>query len=244
MKLTIIETGLVPEPIRAEFDDYPAMFAALLGAADPSLQFETVSVVKGERLPHPERCEALLITGSPAGVYDSYPWIADLEAFIKQAAKASIPQIGICFGHQIMAQALGGKVEKSKKGWGIGLHKYEMLNTPDWAEDIWPAALAVAVSHQDQVVSRPPGAILLARSDFTEYAGLYFPDAPAISFQCHPEFAANYSTALYNARRERMGGPAVDAAIASLEGASDRAHLGEILARFLLHHQESARRAD
>ena len=117
MKLTIIETGLVPEPIRADFADYPAMFAALLGAADPSLQFETVSVIKGELLPEPEHCDAVLITGSPAGVYDPYPWIADLSEFIRAAAAASIPQIGICFGHQILAEALGGKVEKSIKGW-------------------------------------------------------------------------------------------------------------------------------
>ena len=233
MKLTIIETGLVPEPIRAEFDDYPAMFRALMRAADPALTFDTVSVIKGEALPRASNCEGILITGSPSGAYDSDPWIATLSDFIRDAAAASVPQIGICFGHQILAEALGGKVEKSIKGWGIGLHVYEMSSPPDWANGAWPTSVAVAVSHQDQVVVCPPGAQRIAHSDFTAFAGLYYPDAPAISFQCHPEFPADYSAALYNARRDRMGDDAVDAAITSLKGSSDSARLGQIMAQFL-----------
>ena len=166
MKLTIIETGFVPAPIRASFVDYPCMVRALVRASDPDMEFETVSVIKGEVLPDPGALDAVLITGSPAGVYDDDPWIAPLMDFIRSAADARLPQVGICFGHQIMAEALGGKVIKSPKGWGIGRHTYEIKACPDWAGDC-PATISVGVSHQDQVVVLPPDANLLAASDFT-----------------------------------------------------------------------------
>ena len=117
MKLTIVETGLVPEPIRASFVDYPGMFRALVRASDPAMDFETVSVIKGEALPDPASLEAILITGSPAGVYDDDPWIGPLMNFARAAAAAGVPQVGICFGHQLLAEALGGKVIK-----GPGCH--------------------------------------------------------------------------------------------------------------------------
>ena len=88
MKLTIIETGLVPEPIRADFADYPEMFRNLISAADPDIEYETVSVIQGEPLPDIAGLEAILITGSPAGVYDDYDWIAPLMQFIRDAASA------------------------------------------------------------------------------------------------------------------------------------------------------------
>lgn len=236
MKLTIIETGLVPEPIRASFVDYPGMFRALVRASDPSFSFETVSVIKGERLPDPAGLEAILITGSPAGVYDDEPWMAPLMDFIRAAATAEVPQVGICFGHQAIAEALGGKVIKSPKGWGVGRHTYEVLACPGLVAKNCPKTISIAVSHQDQVVTLPPGADVIARSDFTPYAGLHYADAPAISFQCHPEFADGYSVALYTARKERLG-DAAEAAVTSLATSHDNALLGRWITDFLKARQ-------
>ena len=233
MKLTILETGLVPEPIRADFPDYPAMFRQLLLAADPDLTFETVSVIQGERLPEPEGLEGVLITGSPAGVYDTDPWIAPLMEFIRAAAVARIPQVGICFGHQVMAEALGGKAVKSDKGWGIGRHTYTMVRCPEWTGDC-PEEISVPVSHQDQIVTLPPGASVIARSEFTPFAGLDYGATPAMSFQCHPEFDADYSEALYFIRRgTRLSEEAVDAAVLSLQQPLDNARIGKWIAAFL-----------
>lgn len=237
MKLTILETGLVPEPIRADFDDYPAMFRQLLSVSAPDLQFETVSVIRGDRLPAPSEIEAVLITGSPAGVYDADPWIAPLMEFIRSAAADRVPQVGICFGHQILAEALGGKVIKSEKGWGVGRHTYEMRTCPDWTEGDCPAAISVPVSHQDQVVALPPGASVIAASEFTPFAGLDYGETPAMSFQCHPEFSPVYSSALYGIRRDRLGVETVDAADASLAEPLDNARLGRWITRFL--HQKA-----
>lgn len=233
MKLTIIETGQAPLIIRDRFASYPDMFEKMFAMVDAGLTFETVSVVKGEPLPDPAALEGLLYTGSPAGVYDSEPWIAPLIDFIPRAAEVKTPQIGICFGHQIMAEALGGKVMKSPKGWGIGRHSYEIASTPGWQGNA-PRAMSVAVSHQDQVVEKPPGAEIVARSDFTEFAGLTYSGFPALSFQCHPEFEPSFSAALYSARRGvTLSEADADAAIASLGDGGDRRFLAQWIASFL-----------
>lgn len=233
MKLTIIETGQVPAAIRGSFPDYPEMFRRMIAGADGAIACETVSLVKGEALPDPAALDAVLYTGSPAGVYDPEPWITPLMDFIRHAAAARTPQVGICFGHQIMGEALGGKVVKSGKGWGIGRHTYEIVQCPDWAGPPCPPTLSVAVSHQDQVVVRPPSASIIARSEFTPFAGLNYEDCPAISFQCHPEFEPDYAAALYNARRAALGDERTAAAVTSLGGQCDRRLLAGWIASFL-----------
>lgn len=234
MKLTIIETGQAPVAIRDRFPDYPEMFRRMFAGVDAAISCETVSIARGEDLPDPAALEAVLYTGSPAGVYDPLPWIAPLTDFIRAAAEARTPQVGICFGHQIMGEALGGKVIKSDRGWGVGRHTYEIVQCPDWSAAPCPASLSVAVSHQDQVVALPPAASVIAQSDFTPFAGLDYRGFPAISFQCHPEFDADFAAALYTARR---GGSLTeadaDAAVASLAGDCDRRLLASWIASFL-----------
>lgn len=235
MKLTILETGLVPEPIRGDFEDYPAMFRHMMSGVG-TYTFETVSVIRGEALPDPAGLDAVMITGSPAGVYDAEPWIDPLMDFIRGAAAADVPQVGICFGHQILAEALGGKVIKSEKGWGVGRHTYDVVACPAFVGETCPPTISAAVSHQDQIVMLPPGAHVIAASDFTPFAGLYYPDAPALSFQCHPEFADAYSAALYSARRARLGEVLTDGALESLELEGDHARLARWIAGFLKAH--------
>ncbi len=234
MKLTIIETGQAPLAIRDRFPDYPEMFRQMFARVDGTIACETVSVAKGEALPDPASLDAVLYTGSPAGVYDPEPWIAPLKDFIRSAATARTPQVGICFGHQIMGEALGGRVVKSDKGWGVGRHTYEIVQCPDWSANPCPPALAVAVSHQDQVVALPPSVSVIARSDFTPFAGLDYQGFPAISFQCHPEFEPEFAAALYAVRRgNSLTEAQSDAAVASLAGDCDRRLLAEWIASFL-----------
>ena len=235
MKLTIIETGLVPEPIRGDFEDYPAMFRHMMSGVG-TYEFDTVSVIKGEALPDPGEVEAVLITGSPAGVYDDDTWIGPLTDFIRAGARAGVPQVGVCFGHQILAEALGGEVVKSDKGWGVGRHTYDVVTCPAFVSESCPPSLSAAVSHQDQVVTLPPGAQLVAASDFTPFAALYYPEAPAFSFQCHPEFADAYSAALYSLRRPRIGETLTDQALESLEIEGDHTRLARWTAEFLSAH--------
>lgn len=233
MKLTIIETGLAPASIRDRFPSYPEMFARMFASVDAGIECETVSVVKGEALPDPASLEAVLYTGSPAGVYDAEPWIPSLSDFIRSAAGAKTPQVGICFGHQIMGDALGGKVVKSEKGWGVGRHIYEIVQYPDWSAAPCPQQISVAVSHQDQVVIKPAAARVIARSEFTPFAGLEYGGYPALSFQCHPEFEPDYAAALYLARRVALGDEKAKAAADSISGDCDRRLLAGWIVNFL-----------
>jgi GMP synthase-like glutamine amidotransferase len=223
MKLAILETGVPPDPLAEEFGSYPDMFAELLG---PGFEIETFDVQRGE-LPDPASHGAYLVTGSPAGVYDPLPWIGPLQEFIRNAGNAKM--IGVCFGHQVMAQALGGDVIKSPKGWGAGLHRYEVVHPQRWTNG--ERRIAVPASHQDQVVRQPPNTEVVAKSDFTPFAALSWTDRPAISFQFHPEFSPEFAKALIEKRYDIVPDP--DAAIASLDAPNDNARVGGWIRRFL-----------
>ena len=229
MKLAILETGRPPGDLAERFGDYPAMVQAMLG---DRFETETFDVAAGELPPAPADHQAYLITGSPAGVYDSLPWIAPLCDFVRAASHT--PMVGICFGHQLMAQALGGKVEKSDKGWGVGLQHYAIDRVEQWMEPV--ASIAVPASHQDQIVVQPPNTELVASSPFTPFASLAWTDRPAISFQFHPEFSPAYAKALIALRRDSLPGP--DAAMASLDAPNDSARVAGWIARFLNNKPE------
>ncbi len=232
MRLAILETGRPPEAIAADFPDYPEMFRALLAPAAPELRFCSVALVDGAPPPGMADFDAALITGSPLGVYDDAPWLADLRAFIRAAGAARKPLVGVCFGHQIIADALGGVVRKSERGWSVGRHRYAVVRPTPWMQ---PAAdgFAVAASHQDQVEAPPPGAVTIAASSFTPHAALAYRDIPAISFQGHPEMDDAFASALYASRRERIGEAAIEAALASLAAPSDAGLVAGWIAAFL-----------
>jgi len=223
MTLAILETGRPPGDLTETYGDYPEMFRALLGMAAPSY-----AVAAGELPTGVEAHGAYLITGSPAGVYEDLPWIGRLTAFL-QLAKGRAKLVGICFGHQIMAEAFGGHVEKSAKGWGAGLQTYPIVRNEPWMDGV--SLVSVPASHQDQVVLQPPGTELLASSTFTPYAALAWRDQPAISFQFHPEMSPDFAKALIASRADRI--PHAEAAIASLDAPNDNARVGDWIRRFL-----------
>ena len=204
MKLTIIETGLPPEAIREDYPGgYPVMFERLFLGADPEMTFETVSVVKGDDLPDPESLEAILITGSAYGVYDDTPWMRASKEWIGFVAEHQVPMLGICFGHQLIADALGGDVRKSDKGWGIGRHTYKLAMKPDWMGEGAPDHFSVGVSHQDQVLTPPADARVVGGNEFAPHAALVYSRAPILTFQGHPEFTDGFMSDLYEARKGR-----------------------------------------
>jgi GMP synthase-like glutamine amidotransferase len=229
-RITIIETGLVPSQLRARHGSYPQMFERMIGT-DDAVAFEVVSIARGEALPNPQSLQAILITGSAAGVYDGLDWIAPLEAFVRAADAQRTPTVGVCFGHQLIAQAMGGVVHKSEKGWGIGRHIYQV--TPDNGV-IDGAELAIACSHQDQVIEAPAGARTILSSAFTPYAGLLYESGTTLSVQPHPEFDADFSHELCELRAGLAPASVVAAAKASLAEPLDRARLGGAITRFLM----------
>lgn len=152
MKTGILDTGAPPPPLDQRFGRYDAMLRTLLGDRHA---FTTYDAQRCQLSADPAEQDAYIVTGSPAGVYDDLPWIEPLKRFLRHA-KGKAKLVGICFGHQIMAEAFGGRVEKSDKGWGVGLQRYEVREAADWMDEV--PSFACPVSHQDQIVQPPPAA--------------------------------------------------------------------------------------
>lgn len=224
MRLAVLETGVPPAELIGRFGTYPEMYRRMLGLSEPLPSYDVAAGVLPER---PEDHDAYIVSGSPAGVYDPLPWIGQLSGFLREA-KGRAKLVGICFGHQAMAQAFGGSVTKSDKGWGVGLHEYAVAERQPWMDG--ESAVAIPASHQDQVIAQPPETAVTMASVFTPYAGLAW-GHDAISFQFHPEFEPDYAKALIEVRRDRLDD--ADAALASLDRPNDNARVAGWIERFL-----------
>ncbi|HHX89949.1 MAG TPA: type 1 glutamine amidotransferase [Paracoccus sp.] len=219
MLIGILQTGYAPDSLRGS-GDYPDMFARLLEGH--GFTFRTYRVVDMEFPASAGDCDGWLITGSRHGTYEDLPFIAPLEHLIRDAFDAGVPVAGICFGHQIMAQALGGKVEKYRHGWSVGPTEY----------DFGSESLTLNAWHQDQVTSPPPGARVIASSPFCRYAGLAY-DNRGLSVQAHPEFSDDFIAGLIDTRgRGVVPDEVLDEARARLGTPLDSAGIAERIAAF------------
>jgi GMP synthase-like glutamine amidotransferase len=177
MKIGILQCGHAPDLPRHHHGDYDAMFARIFAPHDAS--FKTYNVVDGIFPLTPDAADAWLLTGSKHGAYEDHAFIKPLEALIRDIHASPKRMVGICFGHQIVAQALGGKVEKFAGGWAIGRTRYDFDVLGDIHLNAW---------HQDQVNQLPQGAQIIARNDFCLHAGLLYDDS-ILTVQAHPEIS-------------------------------------------------------
>lgn len=214
MKIGILKTGHVPDGLADRFPDYDGMFVHLLERE--GFSFASFDVEAGAMPASPETCAGWLITGSRCGVYEDHAWIPPLEDFIRACRAADVPMVGICFGHQIIARALGARVEKFEGGWSLG--------AVDYAFEAPAETLTVMAFHQDQVLTVPEGAMPLASSAFCRYAGFTYGDW-ALTVQPHPEFDAAYVQALLDHYAGRFPDDAVARAEANMGKALSTARL-------------------
>lgn len=235
MKIAILAAGAPPAALIRTFGDYPTMMERMLVEAGGRHTFLSTAVDAESGLPAVQTFDALLITGSPAAVYEGHTWLGPAKDLVRAAASAGRPAVGICFGHQLMAEAFGGRVEKSAKGWGVGRHVYEVTGAEDWMR---PALswISCAASHQDQVVAAPPGARIFARSEFCSIAAIAYSQGPAMSLQMNPEFTHDYARALLDARKGRIPEDARRAALDSLAQGSDRTVIAGWIRAFFERH--------
>ena len=187
MRIGILQTGIAPDALKDDMGDYPDMFMRILDGN--GFDFRTYRVVEGEFPASVSECDGWLITGSRHGAYEDHPWIPPLEQFIRDSFKAHVPLVGICFGHQIIAQAMGGKVEKFAGGWAVGPQDY----------DFDGETLTLNAWHQDQVTKVPPGAKVVAANDFCAHAALLYDDR-AFTLQAHPEYRSDFIDGLMRTR--------------------------------------------
>ncbi|MDX1734597.1 MAG: GMP synthase [Halioglobus sp.] len=231
MKLGILKTDAVRPEWVAQFGEYPDMFMRLLGEADPQLEFAVYDVEKGDYPADIDEVDAYLITGSKSSVYEDKAWIHRLLDFVRELHARRKKVVGICFGHQLIAHALGGRTEKSPKGWGVGLHTHTFSARPDW-HDGGDEGLRILVTHQDQVSALPEDASVLAGSDFCENAVMQI-DGHMLSFQGHPEFLPDYARELLLARRELLGEQTFETGMNSLQTPSESERVARWILNFL-----------
>lgn len=206
---------LVCDHIQKGFPGYPELFKALL----PKFSFEIYNVCDGVFPTSASVCDGWLITGSKYSVYDEIDWILKLRGFVTEIATADKYCIGVCFGHQMLGEAMGGKVLKSEKGWCVGVHQFEVLRTEKWMAPFQPK-LNLLMSCQDQIQVLPPNSLVLAKSPLCP-VGIIKIGSKMLGIQGHPEFSADYVKSLMEDRTNRIGEETVKRGIESLRLSTD-----------------------
>jgi GMP synthase (glutamine-hydrolysing) len=220
MKIGILRAGHSPEELTQSLGNYDEMFVRLLGGHD--FEFQTFSVVDGEFPDGPEAADGWLITGSKHGAYEDHAWIPPLEELIRAIHKTGKPLVGVCFGHQIIAQAMGGTVVKYEGGWSVGRTEY-MLDGKMVALNAW---------HQDQVTVLPETARVVGSSAFCAHAMLAYGDT-IWTVQAHPEFPAAFIDGLIKTRGQGVVPDGhLTKATATLDEPTDNAAIAAHMAEF------------
>lgn len=187
MRIGILQCGQSPAELKQDMGDYPDMFVRLLDGRGFRFRNYHVEIMEFPASVHD--ADGWLLTGSRHGAYEEHDFIPVLERFVRDAYDAAVPMVGICFGHQIIAQALGGTVVKHPAGWSVGTQDY----------DFDGETVRLNAWHQDQVVMLPKDAQVAGRSEFCENAALIYGDR-AYTVQAHPEFSDDFIRGLIETR--------------------------------------------
>jgi GMP synthase-like glutamine amidotransferase len=211
----ILETGHIRAEFRDEHGTFADWFTRWLGAAAGGrFSFSSYYACDGELPASTDACDGYVITGSAASVTEQAGWMKELQGFARASAKTK-RVVGFCFGHQLLADAWGGTVEQSEKGWGVGVHTYDIHSAKPWMAPAAPS-VSILASHMDQVTRVPEGAEVLAGNDFCPNGMLQLDDN-VLSFQNHPELSKALARDIYGVRREQLGVDVADTALASLD---------------------------
>jgi GMP synthase-like glutamine amidotransferase len=237
VRIGLLETDVLYDDLIKEYGSYGLMFEKYFSQLDGTqlddspLEFAYYQVQQGELPLFLDECDAYVITGSKAGAYEDHAWIKALSDWIIEADQGRAKVLGVCFGHQLIAQALGGLVEMSDKGWGIGVRS--LLTIPDspFSQPL-PKYLDLIYSHKDQVIKIPSTARNFLSDNFCPYAGFTI-GQHIVTFQGHPEFSAVYSERLLSRRAELIGEPTYSQGIKSLRQSTDANFIGRLMLDFL-----------
>jgi len=200
VKIGVLQCDDVAEPLQAAHGNYPDMVCRWLGAADPRLEFQVWACHKGELPDARADVDAWVLGGSKHSVNDDEPWIHALTDFVRERWRRQQPLAGICFGHQMIARALGGSVAVDPHGWGVGIYSSRLAGREPWMSP-WPGdTLNLLASHREQVQTLPESARLLAGSPFCPNYLMQVGDT-VLGLQGHPEFSRSFAADLMTLRR-------------------------------------------
>ncbi len=227
VRLGVLSMDDLPERARPILGDYPALYAHLLRGQP--VEISDFAVHRGELPGSVAECDGWLLGGSRRSVYEDIEWIRDGEEFVRAAVAEERPVAGICFGHQMVASALGGTVERAAVGWGLGALEYVVAEPVPWFDG---DQLTLIASHRDQVTALPPDAEVWASADYCPIAGMTIGDH-VWTVQGHPEFTAEIAATLYSARAGMVGSEAVEAARSTLDRPLSNDAVARAITRFV-----------
>lgn len=243
-RLGLLICGHVHPQARSLGGDYPALFRSVFDSAlDSPLDSETDSgfdsdvdivpfaVDRGEMPASITDCDAWITSPSRSSVTDDLSWIQTLESFVVEAVDAAHPFVGVCFGHQLLAKALGGRVDRADIGWGVGVKHYDIIEQRPWMSPA-QSSVALVASHEDQVTVLPDGATLLATSEYCPIAA--FEVGPrCLAIQPHIEFTPAISERLIDLRSDIIPDEIAAAARQTLSTPVDRTLVAHWILRFV-----------
>ena len=243
MHIAILLAGHTNIAMPQHFHDYHDMFTVLFQDLPngQDFRFTTLAVVDDIFPNNLDDYDGYLISGSAYGVYDDVPFIPRLIVLIRQIKRAKKPLFGVCFGHQIIAHALGGHAQKWDNGWVLGITKVKLTNLPDWIEekeriDRRDGTINLIHVHQDQVTKLPRGATLIGTASHCKNAAFIIGDT-VFAVQGHPEFDAPYTDALVGLLENRAGESHVKAARKSLSTPHDGMRVADWILAFFARHK-------
>ncbi len=218
----------LPRRAQPMLGDYPQLYAHLL--RDQPIETVDFAAHRGQLPASVDDCDGWLLGGGRRSVYEELDWVREAEGFVRDAVAAERPVVGICFGHQLVASALGGAVELAEVGWGLGALEYGVTRPLPWYGG---ERMTLIASHRDQVVELPPGAEVWASAEYCPVAGMTVGER-TWTMQGHPEFTAEVAAELYTARKGVLGEDTVELARATLGRGLSNDDVAAAISAFLL----------
>jgi GMP synthase (glutamine-hydrolysing) len=226
--LLIVKTGETLAPIAAQRGDFEAWF--IRGLDMPDVEMRVVSVYRDEPLPGPGDVSGVVVTGSPAMVSDREPWSERTAEWLVGALDRETPILGVCYGHQLLAHALGGEVGPNPNGREIGTIEVKLARADDPLLGDLPEMIATHASHMESVTKLPASAERLGWNDLDPNHAFRVGER-AWGVQFHPEFDADIVARYIEVRREILQQEGLDAD-ALQRDCIDSPHGDAILRRF------------